>query len=60
MRWSNKLHIPRGGETRINRIFAWKPTIVGQWVLLFEYYEMVEQYIGEEWVELERYTLQSK
>jgi hypothetical protein len=29
-------------------------------VVLFEYYEMIEQYIGEEWVELERYTLQSK
>jgi hypothetical protein len=60
MRWSNKLHTARGGETRINRRFAWTPTIVGQWVVLFEYYEMIEQYIGEEWVELERYTLQSK
>ena len=54
MRWPNNDHKPSGGETRINRRFAWKPIVIGQWEIWLEYYEITEQYIGDEWVELEK------
>jgi len=54
MKWSNVEYKPKGGETRTYRRFAWKPTVVGQWNIWLESYQITEQYMGTEWVELER------
>jgi hypothetical protein len=54
MKWSNVEYKPQGGETRTYRRFAWKPTVVGQWNIWLESYQITEQYMGTEWVELER------
>ena len=58
MKWSNIEYKPKGGETRTYRRFAWKPTIVGKWTVWLESYQVTEQYMGTEWVELERQILE--
>ena len=58
MKWSNVEYKPQGGETRTYRRFAWKPTKIDTWTIWLETYQVTEQYMGTEWVELERSILE--
>lgn len=60
MKWTNIEYKPQGGETRTYRRFAWKPTKIGKWNIWLETYQVTEQYMGTEWVELERHALEVK
>jgi hypothetical protein len=53
MKWSNKEYKPKGGETRTYRRFAWKPIAIDTWIIWLETYQVTEQYIGGNWVQLE-------
>ena len=53
MKWPNKEYKPKGGETRTYRRFAWKPIAIDTWIIWLETYQVTEQYMGGEWVQLE-------
>ena len=38
------------GQTRIKRVFAFRPTVVGDFILWLEWYEQLEGYIQEDFV----------
>lgn len=47
MKWSYQPPpVLTGGETRSRRVFAWKPTRIGQWVVWLEFYEVHERFFA--------------
>lgn len=62
MRWNKPKpkSSPVDGEVRIRRVFAWKPTEIGDEIAWLEFFEIRELYVkancfnGPYWVELSR------
>jgi hypothetical protein len=66
MKWKINPYVPKEGDTRTIRKFAWLPTDCGEYRVWLESYESVQKYkkmaqLGEghgfwalEWVEIER------
>jgi hypothetical protein len=45
MRWKIKtVVIPKNGEVRTRRVFAWKKTKVGQYMVWLEFYQVTEKF----------------
>lgn len=64
MRWKTaKPPPPKGGDTRSRKVFAWRPTKVGEYTVWLERYIIEEQYFQPAggnpgwWSEKGRYTL---
>ncbi len=56
MKWKIKQE-PKLGNIRCRRVFAWMPTVVGEYIVWLERYEVKEEYIMDEWVEVDRWDL---
>ena len=54
MRWEAKT-LPKHGDYRTRRVFAWTPTKVNDYIVWLEFYFIREKYKGPYWEEQGRY-----
>jgi hypothetical protein len=64
MKWKvNKQPLPKDGDIRTKRVFAWKKTRVGEYYVWLETYEVTEKYFVScggnmsRWTEIKREVL---
>jgi hypothetical protein len=63
MRWKEKLKTPFDGQVRHRKVFAWKKTKVGEYIVWLEFYGVEERYFLAAsgtgwWTRSKKYTLE--
>lgn len=63
MRWKYEPERPKNGDIRVKRVFAWKKTRIGNYIIWLETYQVTEKYfepVGGNpgwWSEISKETL---
>jgi hypothetical protein len=63
MKWKEKVEIPFTGQVRHRRVFAWKRTKVGDYIVWLEFYGIEERFFMSVtgngwWTQTKKYTLE--
>ena len=63
MKWKEKLKTPFNGQVRHRKVFAWKKTMVGEYIVWLEFYGVEERYFLAAngtgwWTQSKKYTLE--